>query len=131
MNGLFILRQIDPPALLVKALTELPSKAHPGYQQLIELESGEFWTSDADVRDVSLNHAITGWEDDRKNWNAGCTKGFGIFDSDFTRHAYYRDLGAAERALAGAKPKFVTEFDIPSEEPEPVEPKQRKKPFEA
>lgn len=133
-TGLFLLRRIDPPARLYAQLDEIG--------HITEFEDGTKWVNDAEVRDVALNHSITGWADGNGQWVQGCTVGWGIFDSDLNKHAFYTKLPNAVKALETAKPVIITEFELEQEETEvtpggakvttEVLPAQgRRKPFEA
>lgn len=121
-TGLFILRQIDPPQRLAEQLDAIG--------HLYTFENGSQWVDDDKPRDAALNQSITGWGSAGGTWVEGCTKGFGIFawDGDIPVQVAgpYSRRDRAERALAGAKPKVMTEFDIEEEDKPP-----KKKPFEA
>lgn len=121
-TGLFILRQIDPPSALARQLDEI--------NHLWSFEDGTQWVDDDKVRDVALNQSITGWIDAAQRPVEGCTTGFGIFawDGDVPVKVAgpYSRRDKAERAMAGARPKVMTEFDIDEEDAPP-----KKKPFEA
>ena len=136
-TGLVILRQIGPPARLAQQLDDI--------SHLYQFEDNTQWVDDDKPRDGALNQSITGWGDAKGNWVEGCTKGFAIFawDGDIPVKVAgpYSRRDKAERALAGAKPKVMTEFDIDEEDVEVTKGGARvttetftpgkKKPFEA
>ena len=107
-TSLFLLRRIDPPPMLLKQLEEI------GHAQVFE--NGAIYVDDDVMRDVALNQTITGWEDKTGAFIPGCTLGWGIFDSDFKEHAFYRDHAKAQIAMDRAKPVIVTEFELEQEE---------------
>ena len=125
-TGLFILRQIDPPQRLADQLDALG--------HLYQFEDGTQWVDDDRPRDTALNDSIVGWwsgqPPNQVKGGDGCTVGFGIFswDGDVPVKVAgpYSRRDRAERALAGAKPRVMTEFDIEEEDKPP-----KKKPFEA
>lgn len=128
-TGLYLLRHIDPPTPLLEQLRAI--------NHTYEFESGETYVDDDVMRDMALNNSITGFYVDGPEGRGtqfvpGCTKGFGIFDSDLNRLAYYRDYRKALTAMERAKPRVVTEFELEQEEAEAQEPEPvKKKPFEA
>lgn len=109
MNGLFIMRQIDPSPDLSAALENL--------DQIVTLDDGTHWVDDARPRDSELNEEIAGGMSAGGRPFDGCTVGFGIFDEDWRIHARYRALDRAQAALKGAKVQFVADIDVESDEP--------------
>jgi len=130
-TSLSLLRQINPPNALLEQLDAL----NHAYQ----FEDGTVWVNDAVVRDVALNQSITGWGDAGGRWQAGCTVGWGIFDGELNKLAFYKDLGKAITAMDRAKPVIVTEFELEQEDAEvtpggaqvTTEVLGKKRPFEA
>ena len=120
-TSLFLLRRIDPPAALLKQLDEI------GHAKTFE--NGQVYVDDDAMRDAALNQSITGWVDKSGNFIPGCTIGWGIFDDDYTEHAFYRDYAKANTALTRAKPVIVTEFELEQEEGEVIADTPKKKPF--
>ena len=120
-TSLFLLRRIDPAPLLLKQLDDI------GHAKTFE--NGKVYVDDDAMRDAALNQAITGWEDKSGNFIPGCTIGWGIFDDDYTEHAFYRDFTKARTALERAKPVIVTEFELEQEEGLVIEDTPKKKPF--
>lgn len=109
MNGLFIMRQIDPSPDLAKALSTL--------DQIVTLDDGTNWVDDTLPRDSELNEEIAGGMSAGGSPFDGCTVGFGIFDEDWRIHARYRSLDRAQAALKGAKVQFIADIDVESDEP--------------
>ena len=131
-TSLSLLRQINPPPRLLEQLESI--------NHAFQFEDGTVWVDDALPRDAALNQSITGWGDEKGQWQAGCTVGWGIFDGDLNKLAFYKDLVKALTAMARAKPVIVTEFELDQEDaPTEVTPGGaqvttelgKKKPFEA
>ena len=107
MNGLFIMRQIDPQPDLLRALG--------GLDHVTTLDDGTHWVNDAQPRDPELNEEIAGGRYADGSVFQGCTVGFGIFDENWNVHAKYRSLDRAQKALVGSKVTLIADIDIEDE----------------